>query len=141
MTETDDPCSAGVVHETVKVRFLIIGAWNTVFGILAFAVADVTAGRIAGYAASLTLMFAAAIPQAHLAQRLWVWRSQSPYLSELLRFSRVFVVAYVVNLVILTFAVEVLEVPTLGAQAAISCVLAVSTFFVHRTWTFLPSRE
>lgn len=122
--------------EAVKVRFLIVGVWNTLFGLLVFSLADVTIGRVAGYLASVSVMFALAVPQAHLAQRVWVWRSHAPYLAELFRFSWVFVVAYVVNVVLLAFAVEVLDAPTLPSQIVISGLIAVSTYVIHRTWTF-----
>jgi putative flippase GtrA len=120
----------------VKTRFLVIGIWNTLFGLAAFALADVTIGRTAGYVASVTLMFAVAIPQAHLAQRLWVWRSHGPYLPELFRFSWVYLVAYIVNVILLAFAVEVLHAATLPAQFVISSLIAVSTYVIHRAWTF-----
>lgn len=122
-----------------KIRFVVIGAWNTLFGLLVFAIADATIGREAGYAVSLTLMFALAIPQAHLAQRHLVWRSRAPYLPELYRFSWVFLVSYVVNLALLALAVEVLQTPTLGSQVVISGVIAVSTYLIHQRWTFRHS--
>jgi putative flippase GtrA len=118
------------------VRYGLIGIWNTVFGLAVFAAANATIGHRAGYVTSLTVMFALAIPQAHLAQRLLVWHSHAPYLPELIRFSGVFVVAYVVNLVLLSLAVEVLGAPTLASQVVISGLIAVSTFFIHRGWTF-----
>lgn len=124
----------------VKTRFLLVGVWNTLFGLVVFALADVTVGRTAGYVASVTVMFAFAIPQAHLAQRVWVWRSRAPYLPELFRFSWVFVVAYVVDVALLAFAVEVLHTATLPTQVVISGLIAVSTYVIHRTWTFRHRR-
>ena len=122
--------------EPTKVRFLIVGAWNTLFGVVTFILADATIGRLAGYAASVTLMFALAIPQAHAVQRRFVWRSHERYLPELVRFSGVFLVAYLVNLILLGLAVEVLEMSTVPAQVVISAAIAVSTYLIHRTWTF-----
>ena len=124
----------------VKTRFLFIGVWNTLFGLAAFALANATIGRTAGYVVSVTLMFAVAIPQAHLAQRLWVWRSHAPYLPELIRFSWVFVVAYVANLILLAFAVEILNTATLPSQVVISGLIAVATYVIHRSWTFRHRR-
>lgn len=124
----------------VKIRFLIIGIWNTLFGLAAFALADVTIGRTAGYVGSLTVMFAVAIPQAHLAQRLWVWGNNGPYLPELFRFSWVYLVAYVANLILLAFAVEVLKSATLPSQVVISGLIAVATYVIHRSWTFRTRR-
>jgi putative flippase GtrA len=130
----------GAPAQAVKTRFLIIGAWNTLFGLAAFALANATVGRHWGYVASVTLMFAVAIPQAHLAQRLLVWRSHAPYLPELFRFSWVFAVAYVVNVAFLAFGVEVLHTATLLTQVVISGVIAVSTYVIHRSWTFRHRR-
>jgi putative flippase GtrA len=119
----------------VKTWFLIVGVWNTLFGLAIFSLANVTLGR-ERYAVSLTLMFLIAVPHAHLAQRRLVWRSRAPYLPELIRFSWVFVITYVANLVLLTVAVVMLDAPTLSSQAVISVVIAIATFLIHRSWTF-----
>lgn len=131
----------GVSAGAVKTRFLVIGVWNTLFGLVAFYLADATIGRMVGYVASVSLMFAVAVPQAHLSQRVLVWRSHAPYMPELLRFSWVFIVAYVVNVSLLAFCVEVLDAATLQAQIILSCLIALSTFVIHRTWTFRHRHE
>lgn len=130
------PVTEHAERDLSTIRFLVIGAWNTVFGVLAFALADATVGQVMGYPVALTLAFAAAIPQAHLSQRVLVWRSAGPYVPELVRFSGVFLGAFVVNLLLLVLAVEVLEAATLPAQIVISGLIAVSTLVIHRTWTF-----
>jgi putative flippase GtrA len=118
------------------VRFAVVGVWNTVFGVGAFWLLDVVAGDTIGYVAVLTVSTAMAIAQAHQTQRHLVWHSHRPYLAELARFSSVYLVTYVLNLVALVVAVEVLHAPKVPAQAVIALALAVGTFTVHRLWTF-----
>jgi putative flippase GtrA len=122
--------------ESREVRFLLAGGWNTVFGLGVFAFLQLTVGDVIGYPAVLTISTVIAVLQSHLIQRRFVWHSTLPYGTELLRFSSVYVVQYAANLALLALAVEVMELPVVPSQVAITAVLIVSSYVVHRFWTF-----
>ena len=122
--------------ESREVRFLLAGGWNTVFGLGVFAFLQLTVGDVIGYPAVLTISTVIAVLQSHLIQRRFVWHSTLRYGTELLRFSSVYVVQYAANLALLALAVEVMELPVVPSQVAITAVLIVSSYVVHRFWTF-----
>lgn len=118
------------------VRFLLAGAWNTVFGLTAFTLLELSLDDVLGYLTVLAIAQIIAVIQAHAVQRTLVWGSQQPYIAELCRFSLVYVFVYVANAVLLALAVEVAHAPVLPAQYVIGGLLVLSTYFVQRGWTF-----
>ena len=121
---------------STETRYVLVGAWNTLFGIGLFALLLHTMGHYVGYGWVLLLAQVVAVIQAHFSQRKLVWRSHGRFLPELGRFSVVYVVTYFVNLGLLALCVEVLGWPVLASQVIITIVLVITTFAVNRTWTF-----
>jgi len=120
-------------------RFAIVGAWNTVFGLALYSGLYIVAGGRIGYVTVLTIAQVIAVIQAHAMQRIVVWRSNGPYLAELMRFASVYAAVYLVNVLLLTFAVSGLGLPALAVQWIIGGALIVATYVVQRGWTFRHS--
>ena len=121
---------------STKSRYVVVGGWNTAFGVVLFAVLlHLLADRLA-YGWVLLICQVLAVLQAHWAQRRFVWRSQEPFWSELTRFSTVYIAAYVTNLALLVLFVEVLGRPVLESQLIVTILLVIATYSVNRRWTF-----
>ena len=117
-------------------RYLVVGGWNTLFGLALFAVLLWLLEDRIGYAWILLICQVVAVIQAHWAQRRFVWRSASPFWPELVRFSMVYVVAYFVNLGLLALCVEVAGWPVLPSQVGVTMLMVVLTYSINRVWTF-----
>jgi putative flippase GtrA len=122
-----------------RVRYLIVGGFNTLFGLGLFTALDLTTARYIGHYAVLTIAQVIAVSTAHTTQRRWAWQSSAPYLRELARFSSVYGVTYLLNLALLYAAHSGFGAPVIPAQIAITALLIVVTYAVHRVWTFAPS--
>jgi putative flippase GtrA len=116
-------------------RFVVVGAWNTVFGFLAFTVL-LTVLSDALYLPALVIAQTAAVVQAHWTQRHFVWRSASPYLTELMRFSTIYIVVLIANVVLLYGMVEWVSSPPLVTQYVIGGALILASYFAQRRWAF-----
>lgn len=119
-------------------RFLVVGVWNTVFGVLVFTVIQLALGDRVPYPAVLALAQVLAVLQAHAAQRRLVWRSSRPYLPELARFSVAYVAVYVANLALLALFVEVVGWPVLLSQYLSLPFVVGFSYLTSRFWTFRP---
>ena len=119
-----------------RVRYLIVGGFNTLFGFALFAALDLTIAPHVGHYVVLTVATVIAVAVSHATQRRWAWLSSAPYLTELGRFSSVYLVMFLVNLAVLYIAHSVLGAPVIPSQAAIATLLVVGTYLVHRAWTF-----
>ena len=127
--------SVRAVVNSEQFRYVLVGVWNTAFGLGVFTFLYTFLEGV-GYAVVLLLSQIVATLQAHFAQRHLVWAARGPYVPELLRFSVVYAASYVVNLVLLAFLVEVLGQPVLASQFAVTSLIVVVTFLVNRGWTF-----
>jgi putative flippase GtrA len=118
------------------VRYLLVGAWNTVFGYGVFAALQLTLGDSVGYIILLAIAQVLGTLNAFVGYRLLVFRVQGDVLRDLARFSTVYVGAFLVNLAALPLLVEAFGVPVLLAQAAVVAGTVVASFFVHRGFSF-----
>jgi putative flippase GtrA len=138
MSSDDQTVSARLAAITgrTQVRYLVVGGWNTLFGVALFAVLYWLLQDVLGYGLILLICQVIAVVQAHWAQRRFVWRSESRFWPELLRFSMVYVLAYFVNLGLLVLCVEVMEWPVLPSQLGVTILMVVLTYSINRAWTF-----
>jgi putative flippase GtrA len=120
-------------------RYLLVGAWNTVFGYSVFAVLQLTLGDRVGYLILLAAAQVLATLNAFLGYRTLVFKVQGDVWRDLARFSTVYAGAFVVNLAALPVLVEVFGVPVLPAQAVVVAGTVVASFFVHRGFSFRRS--
>jgi putative flippase GtrA len=118
------------------VRYLLVGAWNTVFGYGVFAALQLTLGDSVGYIILLAIAQVLGTLNAFVGYRLLVFRVEGSVLRDLARFSTVYVGAFLVNLAALPLLVEVFGLPVLVAQAAVVAGTVVASFFVHRGFSF-----
>lgn len=123
------------------VRYLLVGAWNTVFGVVLFTLLYLAFGHALGYAAVLAVAQVVAVLQAHTTQRLLVWRSRGRYATELVRFSVVYAATYGLNLGLLALAVEALHFPVLPSQYALTAILLVPAYLAQRGWAFATAPD
>jgi len=117
-------------------RFLIVGAFNTVFGFALFALLLHLAGDRVHYLVVLFVATIGAVLMAFAAYRTFVFRVRGHLLRDLARFSVVYVVAFAANAVALPVLVEVFGVPVLPAQAVFLVVTVASSFLAHRSFSF-----
>lgn len=117
-------------------RYVAVGGWNTLFGLLAFTVLFLAFEENLGYGWILLAAQVIATLQAHLARRRLVWASHGAYIPELLRFSVVYALSYAMNLTALALLVEVFQWQVLPSQFLATSAIVVATFTINRTWTF-----
>jgi putative flippase GtrA len=128
----------GMTKREQQLRYLVVGGFNTLLGLGIFAALDLTTARYVGHYVVLTLAALISIAASHATQRRWAWSSRAPYLRELQRFFSVYLAGYFLNLALLFVAHSGFGAPVIPAQVAITGILILAAFFVHRFWTFAP---
>jgi len=115
----------------VQFRYLIVGLWNTIFGIAIFyLLLKFLIGT--DYRLILFVSFVLANLQSHLTQRVLVWRSQERYFAELIRFFAGAVGVFVINLFLLTFLVDYLGYATFKSQVFLTLLLTILNYFFQK---------
>ncbi len=119
-----------------KLRYLLVGGWNTLFGYVAGPAIYyglqgemhvVLVGAIA-YAMSITMAF--------LTHKLFVFRTKGRWLSEYLRSYVVYGGTAAIGIIALWGLVDGMGVPFWFAQALIVSITVVISYFGHSKFTF-----
>ena len=124
-----------------RVRFLAVGATNTVVGYLVFSAFTlwVFADVHLGYLPSLALSYVIGITLAFVLYRRFVFPVHGHLLRDFARFVSVYLVAIGINAAALPLLVEVAQVPPLLAQLMILVVTTLLSFFGHKKFSFRRS--
>jgi putative flippase GtrA len=119
-----------------RVAFLLVGAVNTLLGLVWFVFFHLTLGRYTGYMVTLALAHVAAVLCAFLLHRRFVFKVRGHFWLDLGRFEVVNFSALGINAALLPAAVELLTLPVLPAQLLVTGVTVVISFFAHRGFSF-----
>jgi len=116
-------------------RYLLVGLWNSVFGVGIFLILSQSFPKLSD---SLVLLIAyvVSIVQAHFMQRKFVWSSKERYFQELVRFSGAYISQFVANLVLLQVFVRFVGINRSVSQVIIVLILTVVMYFVNKNGVF-----
>ena len=123
-----------------QVLYLVVGAWNTVFGYGVWALLQYLLGAYLHYLVIVVLSWPIAVLNAYLGYRFIVFRSRGPVLKELPRFSVVYLATLVVNLALLPVALGVLPFNIYVIQALFTALVVVSSYLGHKYYSFRGGR-
>jgi len=106
--------SAAFVRHRVKVKFLAVGAWNTVAGYLFFVLFDTAFARVfatkyVGYMAAMVMANIVSVINAYIFHRYVTFRSLEKGKGDnngVHQFCATYVVVFILNLFLLPFFVE-----------------------------------
>ena len=132
------PSPAARLVSNQKVRFLLVGGFNTVFGYALFAGFYGLIFRAVpfGYMLSLAASYAVAVTAAFFLYRRFVFPVVGRAGRDFVAFLGVNLVAISVNFALLPVLVEILGVYPLVAQAVVVVCTTVISYFGHREISF-----
>jgi putative flippase GtrA len=121
-----------------RVRFLIVGGFNTLFGFALFVVVELLVGQYLGYFVSLYSSYVIAVVVAFLLHRHFTYRvtGTGNVLVDLVRFASVSLVSLAVNTIALPLLVEVVGITPIIAQAFIVVITTLVSYFGHKLFSF-----
>ena len=125
--------------EDVRTKFVAVGVVNTLAGFGIFTVFYFVLNEKLSYLLILIISQIFAVIFSHSTQRKLVWKSKKPFLPELAKFGSSYVLITFVNIVLLSLAVESLELTVLFSQYVIGAILVLSMYFIQKKWIFAKS--
>lgn len=124
-----------------KLRFLVVGGWNTLFGYLSFyALYLLTADRL-HYLIVAVLAHFVAVTQSYVMQRRLVFRSAAPVPGEFLRFNASHIGTLLFGLLAMYVLVEAASLSPLVAQAIVILTSVILSYMLHSRVSFGPSAD
>jgi putative flippase GtrA len=130
------PSVRHVARRREQILFVVVGAWNTVFGYAAWAILQATLGRVLPYLLIVVLAWPVAVLNAYFMHRTFVFRSHAPVRRELPRFSVVYLGTLAANLIVLPIAIAVLPLGIYLIQALFMGAVVVLSYVTHKYYSF-----
>lgn len=119
-----------------QVLYLVIGAWNTVFGYGIWALLQSLLGDRLHYLVIVVIAWPIAVLNAYLGYRFLVFRSRGSILRELPRFSLVYALTLVVNVAVLPVALAVVPFNIYVVQALFAVSVVICSYLAHKYYSF-----
>lgn len=117
-----------------KLRFLLVGGFNTVFSYTIFAFLYEVIKL--DYNIALALQYVITVNVSVLTMRYYVFRSCGDFMKEFCKAWGVYIFLYFFNAAVLNFFVIVLELYPLLAQALYLVISTIITFIMHKYLSF-----
>jgi len=131
------------LSEDTKLLFcyILVGSWNMFFGITVFTIIYLIIGSDKSYILVAAIAHPIGVTQSHFTQRKIVWKSESKYLPELLKFGIVQTQGLVSTLLLMMFFIEILEFSVMFSQIIGTIIVTIVTFIHMKYWTFAKKRN
>jgi putative flippase GtrA len=122
-------------------RYILVGSWNMLFGITVFTLTYLIVGSDKSYILVAAISHPIGVAQSHLTQRKIVWKSNSQYVPELLKFGAVQTQGFVSTLLLMIFFIEILGFSVIFSQVIGTIIVTIVTFILMKYWTFAKKRN
>ena len=144
MSELINSFAALKTKHQVKVKFVLVGIWNTIFGYSIFCLFDTLftwlfSTRSAAYMCAMVLAQILAVINAYIFHKYITFKSEAKgkaIIAEFSRFSTTYVVTFCLSLVLLPALVEIGHVPPKIAAAIIILICTVISYLGHSRFSF-----
>ena len=128
----------------IKIKFLFVGGWNTLFGFLVFILFYKIAGKIFkvdyfAYTTAQIIGTILSIINAYIFHKHITFQSKAKgknMLIEFLKFSTTYVVLFLLGLIIMPFLVEVLKIKPIPSAICLNTIVIFSSYFGHSRFSF-----
>ncbi|GHU08331.1 hypothetical protein FACS1894158_17530 [Betaproteobacteria bacterium] len=123
-------------HKHQKLRFLVIGAWNTFFGYAIFVLLYYFHGNEENYVWIALISHFISVINAFVCHKHLVFHSRQSWPLEFLRFNLSYIFSLTLGILLLTGAVEILHWHPVMAQGIILIFSTVISYLLHQNFSF-----
>ena len=119
-----------------KLRFLTIGAWNTLFGYAVFVLLYYFLGNEENYVWIALIAHFISVINAFICHKHLVFQSQQSWPLEFLRFNLSYIFSLILGILLLTGAVEILHWHPVVAQGILLIFSTIISYLLHQNFSF-----
>jgi putative flippase GtrA len=131
------------IHQ-IKIRFILVGIWNTIFGYLVFIGFDylfnqIFSPRYVAYMLAAVISNVIAVTHAYFFHKHFTFKSRvrgRAAVSEYLRFYTTYLFTSIIGLILLPLCVELFRLDPKVASAAITLLMTVASYLSHNRFSF-----
>jgi putative flippase GtrA len=119
-----------------KIRFLLVGGYNTLFSFLLFCLLQTLLSGIFHYIVILLFCHLISVFNSFVSLKYFVFRSPKNFLNEYLKVNIVYAVYFVLNALLLYSLKDLLGINIYIAQLLCVIILTVASYFSHKYFSF-----
>lgn len=116
-----------------KLRFLLVGGFNTLSSYLLFAMFV----SVLSYAAALVITYVLAINLSILTMRHYVFRAKTNFLKQYYKSGTTYILMLVFNYLFLWICIDILSIHPLISQALFTLISTILLYYIHKNFNFL----
>lgn len=128
----------------IKIKFLIVGGWNTIFGFLAFVLLYKLTSKIFkvnyfAYTSAQILGTILAIINAYVLHKYITFESKAKgrnMIIEFFKFSTTYIVLFIISLVLMPFFIEVIKIRPIPSSICMNIIVITTSYFGHSRFSF-----
>ena len=117
-----------------KIRFLLVGGFNTVFTYIFFALLVLVLG--VSYKIAIVVCYIISTNVSIFTQRYYVFKSFGNFKQEYIKAWEVYAIALLFNYTFMYIAVDILNANELISQALFTIIVIIITYIMHKYYTF-----
>ena len=121
------------------IKFIFVGIWNTIFGILLYTGAILLFGE-KHYLLLGVLCNIIAITQTYFMYKFIVFKTKGNYLREYFRMYITYINSMVVGLILMYVMVTLLKINAIYANIIATLIIALFNFLMHKLFTFKSNK-
>lgn len=121
-----------------KVRYLLVGGYNTAFGYILFVLLLMLFKGQAHYLILLIISHVVSVTNAFLSYKFLVFKTREPWLPEFFKFNMVYLGVLLINLIALPIMVNFLVIRPAIAQAWFVVITVIISYLGHKRFSFKP---
>jgi putative flippase GtrA len=125
-----------VIWDSERFRFLAVGAYNTLFGYVAFVLLYTWLHERMHYLVIAVIAHVIAVINAFFAHRILVFRARGNLLPDFVRFNVTTLGSTAIGLAGLALLVDLGGIHPLLAQGMVMAVTVIITYVAHKRFTF-----
>jgi putative flippase GtrA len=119
-----------------KIRFLLVGGYNTLFSFSLFCLLQNLLGNIFHYIVILLFCHLISVFNSFVSLKYFVFRSSKKFLNEYLKVNIVYAVYFVLNAMLLYVLKDLLAINIYIAQFICVIILTIASYFSHKYFSF-----
>ena len=119
-----------------KIRFILVGCFNTFFGFAVFALLYLLADAYIHYLIILVLSNFISVAVAFLMLKFFVFQTQGNYLNEFMRCYVTYLIMLILNALLLYLMVDTLAQGVVLSQFIITALIVVLSYLGHKYFSF-----
>ncbi len=119
-----------------KIRFLLVGGYNTLFAYGLFCIAELILSNKFSYLIVLCIVHFISVINSFFSLRVFVFQSRGSFFLEYLRVNLVYLLYLLLNAMMLYILKSVLGINLFVAQFICIIILSVLFYFIHKFFSF-----